>query len=246
MRRVWLSTLVLAVCALAVGFVLTESSRVAAEGQAAGSSGVRIRASEQMTGMVSSMLYLPVVGGGSANLQPTPVPPTEHSFKYRAVYALNGERIVGFDNERGKGDHCHLDGQEMLVRAKHLAELDDPRFRIAKGKKEVGYHHFLLERHGIVFAQGMATETPYPGPMAVAASARAPSPTAPKYPTKRASVSRLSCLEVVPDATRPWKPEMAPQAMVTNSRGISDGVPTGSASLTMGATTVGLPISTAP
>lgn len=39
--------------------------------------------------------------------------PTEHGFKYRAVYALNGERIVGFDNERGKGDHCHLDGQEM-------------------------------------------------------------------------------------------------------------------------------------
>jgi hypothetical protein len=65
MRRVWLSTLVLAVCALAVGFVLTESSRVAAEGQAAGSSGVKIRASEQMTGMVSSMLYLPVVDGGS-------------------------------------------------------------------------------------------------------------------------------------------------------------------------------------
>lgn len=44
---------------------------------------------------------------------PTPVPPTEHGFKYRAVYALNGERIVGFDNERGKGDHCHLDGQEL-------------------------------------------------------------------------------------------------------------------------------------
>ena len=44
---------------------------------------------------------------------PTPVPPTEHGFKYRAVYAKDGVRIVGFDNERGKGDHCHLDGQEM-------------------------------------------------------------------------------------------------------------------------------------
>jgi hypothetical protein len=62
-----------------------------------------------------------------------------------------------------------LDGQEMLVRAKHLAELDDPRFRIAKGKKEVGYHHILLGQHGIVYANGMATETLYPGPMAVAA-----------------------------------------------------------------------------
>jgi hypothetical protein len=32
---------------------------------------------------------------------PTPVPPTEHGFKYRAVYAKDGIRIVGFDNERG-------------------------------------------------------------------------------------------------------------------------------------------------
>ena len=44
---------------------------------------------------------------------PTPVPPTGHGYKYRAVYALGGLRIVGFDNERGKGDHCHLDGQEI-------------------------------------------------------------------------------------------------------------------------------------
>ena len=44
---------------------------------------------------------------------PTPVPPTEHGFKYRAVYSLSGVRIVGFDNERGKSDHCHLDGKEV-------------------------------------------------------------------------------------------------------------------------------------
>ncbi|MEY4872162.1 MAG: hypothetical protein RLZZ563_1492, partial [Pseudomonadota bacterium] len=62
-----------------------------------------------------------------------------------------------------------LDGEELLVRAKHLAEMGDPRFRIAKGRKEVGYHHILLARHEIVYANGMATETLYPGPMAVAA-----------------------------------------------------------------------------
>ena len=45
---------------------------------------------------------------------PAPVPPTEHGFKYRAVYAKDGVRSVGFDNERVKGDHCHLDGQELL------------------------------------------------------------------------------------------------------------------------------------
>jgi hypothetical protein len=44
---------------------------------------------------------------------PEPVPPTTHGFKYRLVYVANGERVVGFDNERGKGDHCHLDGREQ-------------------------------------------------------------------------------------------------------------------------------------
>jgi len=44
---------------------------------------------------------------------PVPVPPTEHGYKYRAVYVVEGVRVVGFDNERGKGDHCHLDGVEM-------------------------------------------------------------------------------------------------------------------------------------
>ena len=44
---------------------------------------------------------------------PKPGPPTEHGYKYRAVYVVDGARIVGFDNERGKGDHCHMDGKEM-------------------------------------------------------------------------------------------------------------------------------------
>lgn len=44
---------------------------------------------------------------------PKPVPPTEHGFKYRLVYVVGGVRVVGFDNERGKGDHCHLDGEEI-------------------------------------------------------------------------------------------------------------------------------------
>ena len=43
---------------------------------------------------------------------PKPVSPRLHFYQYRAVYVVNGERIVGFDNERGKGDHSHLDGVE--------------------------------------------------------------------------------------------------------------------------------------
>ena len=32
------------------------------------------------------------------------------------MYSVNGGRVVGFDNERGKGDHCHLDGGERAYR----------------------------------------------------------------------------------------------------------------------------------
>jgi Family of unknown function (DUF6516) len=41
---------------------------------------------------------------------PKRVPPTDHGCKYSAVFVVNGRRIVGFDNERGEGNHCHMDG----------------------------------------------------------------------------------------------------------------------------------------
>jgi hypothetical protein len=43
---------------------------------------------------------------------PEPVKPSAHGFKYRAAYAIDGVRVVGFDNERGKGDHSHVRGAE--------------------------------------------------------------------------------------------------------------------------------------
>ncbi len=45
-----------------------------------------------------------------------PVPPSEHRFKYRLVYVKNGRRVVGYDNERGKGDHKHLGEIEVAYR----------------------------------------------------------------------------------------------------------------------------------
>jgi hypothetical protein len=47
---------------------------------------------------------------------PEPVPPSKHCYKYRLVYVRNGQRLVGFDNERGKGDHCHIGGKEHRYR----------------------------------------------------------------------------------------------------------------------------------
>lgn len=43
---------------------------------------------------------------------PEPVPPSLHRFKYSLVYVVDGVRVIGFDNERGKGDHRHLHGLE--------------------------------------------------------------------------------------------------------------------------------------
>jgi len=54
---------------------------------------------------------------------PQPVPPTTHGFKYRLVYIRDGVRVVGFDNERGKGDHMHLDGQEQPYAFVSIAQL---------------------------------------------------------------------------------------------------------------------------
>ncbi len=43
---------------------------------------------------------------------PEPVEGSVHLYKYRLFYGREGRRIVGFDNERPKGDHRHLDGVE--------------------------------------------------------------------------------------------------------------------------------------
>ena len=42
----------------------------------------------------------------------TPVQGSKHTFKYRLFYGNAGQRIVGYDNERGKGDHRHLGATE--------------------------------------------------------------------------------------------------------------------------------------
>jgi hypothetical protein len=43
---------------------------------------------------------------------PSPNRPSRHRFKYRLVYIVSGRRVLGYDNERGKGDHRHVDDRE--------------------------------------------------------------------------------------------------------------------------------------
>ena len=44
---------------------------------------------------------------------PDPLPPSTHLFKYRLFYGTPQEERVRYDNERGKGDHCHVAGKEL-------------------------------------------------------------------------------------------------------------------------------------
>jgi hypothetical protein len=43
---------------------------------------------------------------------PASVPPSVHRLKYSLFYGRPGVREVGYDNERGKGDHRHFQGTE--------------------------------------------------------------------------------------------------------------------------------------
>jgi len=68
---------------------------------------------------------------------PTPVPPTTHGLKYSLFYGRDGKRLLGYDNERGKGDHKHIGELEMPYRfrsverlvADFLADIDRVRRR---------------------------------------------------------------------------------------------------------------------
>jgi hypothetical protein len=52
---------------------------------------------------------------------PLPVPPSTHLFKYRLVFVRGGQRLVGYDNERGKGDHKHVNAGELTY---HFIDID--------------------------------------------------------------------------------------------------------------------------
>jgi len=51
------------------------------------------------------------------------VPPCTHLYKYRLVYIVDGRRAVEFDNERGKGDHYHVDEEEFAYVFTGIAQL---------------------------------------------------------------------------------------------------------------------------
>jgi uncharacterized protein DUF6516 len=47
---------------------------------------------------------------------PQPEPGRPHGYKYRLAYVRDGRRLIGYDNERGKGDHRHYSEHEEEYR----------------------------------------------------------------------------------------------------------------------------------
>ena len=68
---------------------------------------------------------------------PQPIPGCTHRYKYRLYYGFPGRRVVGYDNETGKGDHRHLGDRELAYEfvspealvADFLAAVERRRFR---------------------------------------------------------------------------------------------------------------------
>lgn len=64
--------------------------------------------------------------GNTIEIKMWQVPVTKdapHGYKYSLVYIVGGERVIGYDNERGKGDHRHREGNETRYEFKGLREL---------------------------------------------------------------------------------------------------------------------------
>lgn len=66
---------------------------------------------------------------------PEPVPPSDHPYKYRLVYVIEGQRVVGYDNERGKGDHKHLGSSEMPYHFINPRQLMEDFMRDVQGSR---------------------------------------------------------------------------------------------------------------
>jgi hypothetical protein len=54
---------------------------------------------------------------------PEPAQGSHHNFKYRFAYVINDVCVLRYDNERGKGDHRHLQGIEYPYKFSDLAAL---------------------------------------------------------------------------------------------------------------------------
>ena len=67
---------------------------------------------------------------------PTPVAGCSHPYKYRLFYGYPGERIIGYDNERLKGDHRHYHDEQGAYKSTTPEKLlDDFLADVARARR---------------------------------------------------------------------------------------------------------------
>lgn len=60
---------------------------------------------------------------------PEPTEDKPHGYKYSLVYIVNDERVIGYDNAEGKGDHKHIKGRIEPYRFINLKKLAHDFYR---------------------------------------------------------------------------------------------------------------------
>jgi Family of unknown function (DUF6516) len=66
---------------------------------------------------------------------PSPVPGSAHRFKYRLAYVTNRRCVIQFDNESGKGDHMHVDGNQLPYVFVSLEQMQDDFWRTVRHRR---------------------------------------------------------------------------------------------------------------
>lgn len=64
-----------------------------------------------------------------------PVEGCRHTFKYRLFYGRPSERLLGYDNERPKGDHRHQGDREQAYRFETAEKLIDEFLREVEDRR---------------------------------------------------------------------------------------------------------------
>lgn len=86
--------------------------------------------------------------------------------------SISAKRTSTGNDLRVTRQHRMLDARGCFVKATDIEQLPHSNTRIAKGVRKVAYHHLLLPRHEVIFANGLASESFYPGPEAMRALGR--------------------------------------------------------------------------
>ena len=59
---------------------------------------------------------------------PAPLEGSAHHFKYRLAYVVNNACVIRYDNEAGKGNHVHINAQEVEYNFVSTEQLIDDFF----------------------------------------------------------------------------------------------------------------------